>query len=374
MPVRLAKPYGGDKYGFHFPLIQGTEVAIAFHEGDPDRPYIAHALHDSRRVDPVTEKNSTRNVVRTAGLNKLRMEDKRGEEHIKLSTEYGGKTQLNLGHNVDAKRSLRGEGAELRTDDWVGIRGGKGILLTADVQPEASSKMLEMDAAIEQLMQALTLAKSMQAAAKKAKASQSDIDNQKKLNQSLNYMKMPGIVAHAPAGIGILSPQTIRLASGGESIGLMSGKNTDISAGNSFTVAAAENVGLFAQHADMKLYAGKGNVDIQAQAGALNTQANQDITIASAEGCVEICAASELVLKNSEGSFIKISGKNIVLGCAGNILLKAANVDQTGPEAQYTPDIFNQRVQRRIYHHLFTDRRSKAFYSLPYDDRRGGGV
>ncbi|WP_228742152.1 hypothetical protein, partial [Klebsiella quasipneumoniae] len=24
----------------------------------------------------------------------LRMEDKRGEEHIKLSTEYGGKTQL----------------------------------------------------------------------------------------------------------------------------------------------------------------------------------------------------------------------------------------------------------------------------------------
>ncbi|CAM6748095.1 Type VI secretion system tip protein VgrG [Leclercia adecarboxylata] len=31
MPVRLAKPYGGDVYGFHFPLIQGTEVAIAFH-------------------------------------------------------------------------------------------------------------------------------------------------------------------------------------------------------------------------------------------------------------------------------------------------------------------------------------------------------
>uniref|UniRef100_UPI000A758AFD type VI secretion system Vgr family protein n=2 Tax=Enterobacterales TaxID=91347 RepID=UPI000A758AFD len=48
MPVRLAKPYGGDMYGFHFPLIQGTEVAIAFREGDPDQPYIAHALHDSR--------------------------------------------------------------------------------------------------------------------------------------------------------------------------------------------------------------------------------------------------------------------------------------------------------------------------------------
>jgi type VI secretion system secreted protein VgrG len=128
MPVRLAKPYGGDVYGFHFPLIQGTEVAIAFHEGDPDRPYIAHALHDSRHVDPVTEKNSTRNVIRTPANNKLRMEDKRGEEHIKLSTEYGGKTQLNLGHNVNAQRELRGEGAELRTDKWVSIRGGAGCL------------------------------------------------------------------------------------------------------------------------------------------------------------------------------------------------------------------------------------------------------
>lgn len=47
MPVRLAKPYSGDAYGFHFPLIQGTEVAIAFEEGDPDRPY----THDITSVD-----------------------------------------------------------------------------------------------------------------------------------------------------------------------------------------------------------------------------------------------------------------------------------------------------------------------------------
>ncbi|WP_172678467.1 type VI secretion system Vgr family protein, partial [Yersinia frederiksenii] len=120
-----------------FPLVQGTEVAIAFHDGDPDRPYIAHALHDSRHTDHVTEKNNTRNVIRTPAFNKLRMEDKRGEEHIKLSTEYGGKTQLNLGHNVDAQRVLRGEGAELRTDDWVSIRGGKGVFISADKQPSA---------------------------------------------------------------------------------------------------------------------------------------------------------------------------------------------------------------------------------------------
>lgn len=338
MPVRFAKPYGGDKYGFHFPLIQGTEVAIAFHEGDPDRPYIAHALHDSRHVDHVTEANSTRNVVRTAGLNKLRMEDKRGEEHVKLSTEYGGKTQLNLGHNVNASRVLRGEGAELRTNDWVSVRGGKGILLTADAQPDVGSKMLEMDRAVEQLEQALTLARSLQAAAKGAQATVSDIDSQKTLNSSLKYLKMPGLLASAPAGIGILSPETVRLASGGASIGLMSGKNTDISTGQSFTVAASEAVSLFAQAAGMKMYAGAGKVDIQAQADAMNVSALQDITVASGQGSVKVNASKELIL-SCGGAYIKLSGGNIELGCPGNILLKAANVNQTGPASLDTPPV-----------------------------------
>ncbi|UMY59050.1 phage baseplate assembly protein V [Klebsiella pneumoniae] len=56
MPVRLAKPYGGDVYAFTSD--PGTEVAIAFHEGDPDRPYIAHVLHDSRHVDPRRRKTA----------------------------------------------------------------------------------------------------------------------------------------------------------------------------------------------------------------------------------------------------------------------------------------------------------------------------
>jgi len=338
MPVRFAKPYGGDKYGFHFPLIQGTEVAIAFHEGDPDRPYIAHAMHDSRHVDHVTEANSTRNVIRTAGLNKLRMEDKRGEEHVKLSTEYGGKTQLNLGHNVNASRVLRGEGAELRTNDWISVRGGKGVLLTADAQPDVGSKMLEMDRAVEQLEQALTLARSLQAAAKGAQATVSDIDSQKTLNSSLKYLKMPGMLASAPAGIGILSPEAVRLASGGASIGLMSGKNTDISAGQSFTVAASEAVSLFAQAAGMKMYAGAGIVDIQAQADAMNISALQDITVASGQGSVKVNASKELIL-SCGGAYIKLSGGNIELGCPGNILLKAANVNQTGPASLDTPPV-----------------------------------
>lgn len=329
MPVRFAKPYGGDKYGFHFPLIQGTEVAIAFHEGDPDRPYIAHALHDSRHVDHVTELNSTRNVIRTAGLNKLRMEDKRGEEHVKLSTEYGGKTQLNLGHNVDEERVVRGEGAELRTDDWVAVRGGKGILLSADTQPNAEGIMLDMHEAVQQLEQALALAKSLSKAAETAKATSADSDSQSSLKSALSGLQKPGILAHSPMGIGMVSPEAVRIASGSQSVGIVSGRNTDISAGKSVTVAAANTVSLFAQSAGMQLFAGQGKVDVQAQGDALNVQALKDVTVTSNSGSVTVNASKELTLV-CNGAYIKISSGNIELGCPGNILLKAANVQKMG--------------------------------------------
>lgn len=338
MPVRLAKPYSGDAYGFHFPLIQGTEVAIAFEEGDPDRPYIAHALHDSRHVDHVTDKNGTRNVIRTPANNKLRMEDKRGEEHIKLSTEYGGKTQLNLGHNVDASRQLRGEGAELRTDRHISIRGGAGVFITADKQPFASDKMLSMKEAIAQLENALSIARSLSDAAETAEALPADIQSQVKLTDALKDLTRPGMVLNAPEGVSITSPQAVRMASGSASVGITSQENTDISALKRFTVAAGEAVSMLARKAGMKLFAAKGKVEIQAQDDALDAIAKKDVTVTSTEGRVEITAAKDVVLKNLDGSFIQITGKNIILGCEGNVLWKCANAQKMGT-ADYTSSV-----------------------------------
>ncbi|WP_159178404.1 type VI secretion system Vgr family protein [Escherichia coli] len=338
MPVRLAKPYSGDAYGFHFPLIQGTEVAIAFEEGDPDRPYIAHALHDSRHVDHVTDKNGTRNVIRTPANNKLRMEDKRGEEHIKLSTEYGGKTQLNLGHNVDASRELRGEGAELRTDRHISIRGGAGVFITADKQPFASDKMLSMKEAIAQLENALSIARSLSDAAETAEALPADIQSQVKLTDALKDLARPGMVLNAPEGVSITSQRAVRMASGSASVGITSQENTDISALKRFTVAAGEAVSMLARKAGMKLFAAKGKVEIQAQDDALDAIAKKDVTVTSTEGRVEITAAKDVVLKNLDGSFIQITGKNIILGCEGNVLWKCANAQKMGA-ANYTSSV-----------------------------------
>ncbi len=63
--VRQSRPYAGDTYGLHLPLLAGTEVSIAFEEGNPDRPYIAGVKHDSAHTDHVTIQNYKRNVLRT---------------------------------------------------------------------------------------------------------------------------------------------------------------------------------------------------------------------------------------------------------------------------------------------------------------------
>jgi type VI secretion system secreted protein VgrG len=115
--VRLAKPFAGRQFGFHMPIHAGTIVHLAFSDGDPDAPYIAAITHDSERPDHITSQWHSRNVIRTKANNKLRMEDLQGKEHIKLASEYG-KSQLNIGHLVDAARAPRGEGFELRTDHW----------------------------------------------------------------------------------------------------------------------------------------------------------------------------------------------------------------------------------------------------------------
>jgi len=304
MPVRLAKPYGGDVYGFHFPLIQGTEVAIAFHEGDPDRPYIAHALHDSRHVDHVTEKNSTRNVIRTPTNNKLRMEDKRGEEHIKLSTEYGGKTQLNLGHNVDAGQKPRGEGFELRTDSWGVIRGGKGVFISGDVQPNAQGETLDMAAAVAQLQSALELVTALAQSVAVSGALNADRSSQHQLNQALNQLKEAGILASAPAGIALTTPKNIQLSSG-HTLTATAGENIDMSIFKRLTVAAGEAISLFAQKMGVKLFAARGIVDIQAQTDAIRIQSDKSMNLNSINDEIVLNAAQGITLTSTGGGIYK---------------------------------------------------------------------
>ncbi|OCG26633.1 hypothetical protein A9G45_03360 [Gilliamella sp. HK2] len=325
--VRLAKPYSGNTYGFHFPLIDGTEVAIAFMNGNPDRPYIAHAMHDSAHPDHVTTVNKHRNVIRTPANNKLRMDDKRGQEHIKLATEYG-KSQLNLGHLVDNKKAQRGEGFELRTDEWGAIAANRGLYLTTQTEPKAQGKQLDMQAAISQLENALSIAKALQNAATQSDAHSADTDSQDQLKANLSELTQSGLLAYAQEGIALTSPENIQLTTN-NSLTLTSENQTDITALKNITVSSAEAIGLFAQKLGMKLFANQSDIEVQAQNANLNMAAKQDIKVDSVDGKVTITASDEIKLICG-GSYIKISSAGIELGTQDNVYFKCNVMQKMG--------------------------------------------
>ncbi|WP_051709663.1 type VI secretion system tip protein VgrG [Andreprevotia chitinilytica] len=335
-PVRLAKPYAGDTYGLHFPLIDGTEVQIAFQNGDIDRPYIAHALHDSRHPDHVTNHNHTRNIIRTPANNKLRLEDENGKQHIKLATEYG-KSQLNLGHLVDQTRQQRGAGFELRTDEWGAIRAGKGILISTDAQAKAGGKQLDMAEVTTHLQRALEQMQALADAAQFAQAFAADINKQKDLLEArLQNLQQAVLLMHAPAGVAMTSDQQMQL-SAGDNLIATAGGNIDLGSVGQTTLAAGKGVSLYAQQQGMKLFAGKGKVEMQAQSDAMDLIAEQDLTLISSDGKISITAPKEITL-SAGGAYIKLKDGNIEIACPGGILNKSASWQKQGP-AQALPPI-----------------------------------
>ena len=326
--VRLAKPYAGDTYGFHFPLIDSTEVAIAFTNGNPDRPYIAHAMHDSSHPDHVTTINKHRNVIRTPANNKLRMDDKRGQEHIKLATEYG-KTQLNLGHLVDSEKTKRGEGFELRTDEWGAISAEKGIYITTETESKAKGKQLDMEGTKIQLSNALSIVQSLQKVVENSNAHSADIESQTELKNTLTQLNESGIVGYAQEGIGLTSPKNIQLSTG-KNISIIAENNTEISVIKKITLAAGEALSFFAHKMGIKLFASKGKVEIQAQNDELSLMAKDEIQINSIDNSVTLTAPRDITLI-SGGSYIKINGQGIELGTPGNVVIKSAALQKMGP-------------------------------------------
>ncbi|WP_225378767.1 DUF2345 domain-containing protein, partial [Escherichia coli] len=70
----------------------------------------------------------------------------------------------------------------------------------------------------------------------------------------------------------------------------MSGDNTDITAGQSFTVVAEGAVSLLSTNQGMQLLAAKGRVNIQAQSDDLSMSSQQNLDIQSSEGKVTVSA------------------------------------------------------------------------------------
>lgn len=84
--LRLAQPYTGQNFGFHFPLKTGTEVLVNFENGDIDRPVLLGVLPNPETPSPVTSANPTQNIIKTLASNTLLMEDTAGSARTQLAT------------------------------------------------------------------------------------------------------------------------------------------------------------------------------------------------------------------------------------------------------------------------------------------------
>ncbi|BBV93611.1 type VI secretion system Vgr family protein [Enterobacter roggenkampii] len=324
--LRMAKPYAGDTLGWHTPLTGGTEVAIAYSNGDIDLPYIAYALHDSEHPDPVSRDNHTRNVLRTPANNKLRMEDKRGEEHIKLATEYG-KTQLNSGHLVDSQGQRRGTGSELRTDEWGTIRAGKGLFVSADAQVKAQGEVLDRDAALKEIDRLNQQLQQLEIAAEQAQALKADVDSQIKMFEQRLKPLNEALLMSAPEGMALTSGEHLQMTAA-KNVAINAGGDISIGTMGNMTALAGEKLGLFARTGQLSLKASEGPVDVQAQNASLRLFAQKKLTLSSASD-ISFAGKKRITLIGG-GSYLRLEAGKIEYGTTAMYLRKVKRTMAAG--------------------------------------------
>lgn len=333
--VRQSRPYAGDTYGLHLPLLAGTEVAIGFEDGNPDRPYISGVLHDSAHGDHVTIRNYKRNVLRTPANNKIRLDDERGKEHIKVSTEYGGKSQLNLGHLVDSEKQKRGEGFELRTDSWGAIRAQKGIFISANGQTTAQGQVLEMEPAISLLKGAVNQVTGWGTITQTHHNVAPDAEPLREFVSGASELKEPALLLSAPKGIAAVTPETVLMHSG-KGLYLQSLGEVNISTAQRYSVNASDTVSILAQQEGMRLVSAKGSLEIESHSDVLSLTSLKDVTVQSTQGHLQLTAKNGITL-GCGGAYLRLTPQGEVhIHGPGLISLKGMH-DLQGPASEDFP-------------------------------------
>ncbi|EOC5822928.1 type VI secretion system Vgr family protein [Cronobacter sakazakii] len=311
--LRMAKPYTAEDAGWHMPLIDGTEVAIAWRHGDIDQPYIAHALHDSEHADVVNRDNRSQNILRTTGDNELRMEDRRGEEHIALTTPYGA-SQLNEGQVANAQGKSRGAGFELRTDEYGVIRVAKGLFITAEGQARAAGEVLDMETALKEITLCLQQIEELSRVAEQAQALQADIASQTAMfNERLRPLNQM-IHAFGPQGVAFTSGEHMQLAAA-KNVAINAGGDISVGVMGNMTALAGDKFGLFAHTGPLSLKSGEGPVGMQAQNGRMSLTAQKKLTMTSTRD-ISFADKKRITLIGG-GSYLKIEQGKIEYGTTG---------------------------------------------------------
>jgi type VI secretion system secreted protein VgrG len=299
------------------------------------------------------------------GYNAFVMDDSTDQVGARLQTTKH-QTQLNLGHikrqTDNQRQQSHGHGAELTTDAFGALRSGQGILLSADARENASGSQMDAKEAQAQLQQAHALQTTYSDTAAKhnafiGKSLDKDqhtapenrlarpIESISQTDQGIGTSEgggagtvtafgRPDIVASAPGGIALMTPNDAHAAA--SAITITGGKDVSSTVGANYAVAVRSGISLFtygdakAKRNDkgIKLHAASGKFDMQAQSAEIKAAANKDVNISS-NAKVNV-AAQEHVLLTAGGAFIKIAGGSIQIHAPGSVYFKAAQKELSG--------------------------------------------
>lgn len=342
--VDVLTPWAGEGYGIRlYPRI-GEIVVIDFFEGDIDRPFVVGRIHEAERHPtmfdakgelPATKKLSgiRSQEVDGDGFNQLRFDDTPEQISAQLQSSHAA-SQLNLGNLSHPKESEssegRGEGFELRTDQWGAIRAGKGLLISTYRQDSAAGNHLDASRAKEQIESNLDHSKALSDIAEQQQTDPLQFfDSLKQFLSQIEAEDQAKAAAFKQAVMLLTAPQTIALStnenihlSADQQINQSAGNNIHLSTQKSLVAHAQDKISLFAAQEGASLYAAQGKIELQAQDDAIEAIARKVIKLISTEDKIEITSPKEIVL-TAGGSQIKINGGGVVVTTGGKFECKA---------------------------------------------------
>jgi len=326
----------------------GTEVLVAFLGGDPDRPVILSQVFNQTGEPPALSPHGglpgnrylsglkSREIGGQRG-NQLRFDDTQGEISAQLASEHGA-SQLNLGWLTHPKENgmaePRGEGAELRSDRYVAVRGRDGVLISAEASARAEGGQMARAGLVglAELLQSV-----VDETAKLAVKHAGDEPSTGRLAELVGKLKQweagsntapdagsaaPIVAVTAPAGIVLGSQDNVAIGSE-RKVDLVSGGDAEVSTGKNLFMRAAQGISAFAQALGIKLVAGRGNVTVEAQQGAVEVKSYRRISLISSEA---IHIEAPIVRIVSEGAQTEWSDGRIAQQSSGQQLIKATSV------------------------------------------------
>ena len=367
--VRVATSWAGAYFGaISLPRV-GTLCRISFMGNDPDKPLITSAVHGGNTPPPSFshvsrlpgERYLSGIVSREIGgarANQLRLDDTLGQISAQLASDHAS-SELNLGYLTHPRRggsaAARGEGAELRSDHAVAIRGGKGVYISADARLRACGRQLERTGLIGL---AEVINSIQQHLAQLADTHGADETDNQALSQLVKHVAQweggsnveggsnaeggatgagqPIVAVDAPAGMILASGDNIALGAQSD-VDIVSVGNTQLSAGRKLLLRAAQSISLFAHKLGMKLIAAFGKIEIQTHQDNIELTSAKRIILSASE---EIVLQAPKVTILSGGAQAAYGGGQITYQCTGAYAVKAASFGYVGPGAG-NPGVLN---------------------------------